>query len=61
MPNDISWYQCLTNGWDKIISIKGSNISNFGTHFNSQKNHKEKEDIKKNLMISKQIKEQNIH
>jgi hypothetical protein len=37
--NDIFSYQCLTNGCDKIISIKGSSISNLGTHFDSQKNH----------------------
>jgi hypothetical protein len=31
-------YQCLTNGYNKIISIDGSTISNLGTHFNSSKN-----------------------
>jgi hypothetical protein len=59
--NDISSYQCLTSGYNKIISIKGSNISNLGTHFNSHKNHKEKEEYKKNLTMRKQIKEQNVH
>jgi len=41
--NDISSYQCLTNGYYKIISIKGSTISNLGTHFNSQKIIKKKQ------------------
>ena len=30
----------------KIISIKESTISNLGTHFNSHKNHIEKEEYK---------------
>jgi hypothetical protein len=37
--NDIFSYQCLINGCNKIISIKGSTISNLGTYFNSQKSH----------------------
>ena len=39
-------YQCLTNGYNKIISIDGSTISNLGTHFNSHKNHIEREEYK---------------
>jgi hypothetical protein len=37
--NDISLYQFLTNGYNKIFSIKGSTISNLGTHLLKKKAH----------------------